>query len=165
MKKSLLLFLIVAKVCCDRPLYAQKKLTVKNLIGVWQYGSSKVGDQLNQSFTFFGNGVFFFDNGKLGDDLVSTVELKGRYRLDKNQMYFTIVSRSMIDNDNIGVKESQSDFGIFEYKNTSPKVVKIKNPKELIDAVTITVITPSHIKINDEEYYKVSSNPNEANTL
>ena len=39
------------------------------------------------------------------------------------------------------------------------KLIKEKNPKEIEDPAEIMVIKPNHIKINDEDYYKISSNP------
>ncbi|HTD98016.1 MAG TPA: hypothetical protein VK668_01965 [Mucilaginibacter sp.] len=164
-KKSFLFLLIIVNVCSAKKLLAQQTLSVKNLVGVWQYESPTVGDELNQSFAFFGNRNFFFNNGKLGDDLVSTGVLKGRYRLDKNKIYFTIISRTIIDNANIGVKNSAIDFGIFQYNDIVPRVITEKKPKEIEDPAIITFIKPNHIKINDEDYYKVSSDPNAASKL
>jgi hypothetical protein len=165
MKKLFFILLVMADVCSAKQLYAQEKLTVKNLVGVWQYGSPRIGDQLNQNFVFFNNSNFIFNNGKNGDDLVSTGRLKGHYRLDKNKMYFTIISRTVIDNANVGVVNSTVDFGIFEYTDITSKEIKEKDPKEIDDPVVITIVKPNHIKINDEEYYKVSSNPDAASKL
>ncbi|MBS1500918.1 MAG: hypothetical protein JST32_02565 [Bacteroidetes bacterium] len=159
MKSIFLSIWVLVSICSANPLYGQQTITTKNLEGIWQYGSPHVGDQLNQSFTFYSNGSFFFDNGKLGDDLVSTVELKGYYRLIKNKIFFTIISKTVIDNAKIGVRDHQAYVGIFEYKNRAFKVVREKNPKELLDPVIVTVIKPDHIQINDEDYFKVTSNP------
>lgn len=165
MKKLFILLLVIANVCCAKRMYAQQQLTVKDLVGVWQYGSPRIGDQLNQSFAFFNNGNFFFNNGKLGDDLVALRGLKGHYRLEKNKMYFTIISRLLVDNDNIGVTTPEVEDGIFIYKDILPNEIFMKEPKEISDPVAIIVIKPNHIKINDEDYYKVASNPNDATKL
>ena len=166
MKKIFFSLLIMANVCSANQLYAQQKLTVKTLVGVWQYGSQRIGDQLNQSFVFFSSGDFFFNNGKLGDDLVSTLGLKGRYRLVKNKMYFTIISKTIMDDSvRVGLVNPVINFGIFEYKDMVPKKIMEKDPKEIEDPVDIVVVSLKHIKINDEDYYKVSSNPNDATKL
>ncbi len=165
MKKLIFALFILVNICFANQIYAQQKLTIKGLVGVWQLGSPTIGDQLNQSFVFFSNGKFGFNNGKNGDDIVSTLQLIGRYRLDENKMYFTIMSRVVIDSGHIGVVNSSLSFGIFEYKDSISKEIKENNPKEMEDPVTITVIKPNHIKINNEDYYKVSSNPNNASKL
>ncbi|WP_426672078.1 hypothetical protein ACPPVU_12685 [Mucilaginibacter sp. McL0603] len=159
MKKLFFILSLITNLCFGKQLFAQQLITVQNLVGVWQYGSPTVGDQLNQSFVFFKNGHFFFNNGKLGDDLVSTRGLKGRYRLDKNKMYFTIISRLLVDNANIDVATPEVESGIFLYKDIIPNEVFINGPKEIKDPVDLIVIKPNHIKINDEDYYKVSSRP------
>jgi hypothetical protein len=166
MKKIWFVLLVMLHVCAAKQLRAQQKLTIKALVGVWQYASPRIGDQLNQSFVFFGNGDFFFNNGKLGDDLVATLVLKGRYRLDRNKMYFTIISKTIMDDSvGVGVVNPVIAFGIFEYKDMVPKEIIEKNPKEIEDPGDITAVSLKHIKINDEDYYKVSSDPNKAGKL
>jgi hypothetical protein len=165
MKKLIIALFILANVGFAKPIAAQQKLTAKALVGVWQLGAGVVGDQLNQSFVFFSDGKFSFNNGKNGDDIVSTIQLLGRYRLDRNKMYFTITSRVVIDGARVGVVNSSLDFGIFEFKDGISKEIKEKNLKEIEDPAIVTIIKPNHIKINDEDYYKITSNPNDARKL
>ena len=98
-------------------------------------------------------------------DLISTLNLKGRYRLENNKIFFTIVSKAIVDSADIGVKEPALYFGIFDYENIVSKVIIIKNPKEIKDPATIVVIKPNHLQINNMDYYKVSSNPDDADKL
>lgn len=164
MKKLFFVSLLIVIICFAKQIYAQQKLSKKNLIGVWQYGSPHIGDELGQSFAFFDNGNFIFYNGKNGDDVVSTLNLKGKYRLDEKSIYFTIISRMMVDKAQISIIDPGIKWGIFEYGGDDETVKEIveKDPKEIADPATFTIIAPNHIKINDEEYYKVSSNPNDA---
>lgn len=168
MKKKLFLLLssfAVLIIYCSDGMYAQNKLTIKNITGVWQFGSPRLGDEINQNFIFFNNGNFIFNNGKHGDDVVSTLQLKGRYRFNQNRMYFTIISRIIADHSTIGVVNPNLDFGIFQYIDGGPKEILEKNPKEIEDPADITIINLNHIKINDEDYYKVSSDPKNIDKL
>lgn len=127
-----------------------------SLIGVWQFGDPHVGNGLNQNFEFYSNGKFVFHVGKNGDDLVSTTQVKGKYRLFKDSLFFTFTSRVILSGGKIGTVDRGLDDGIFEFEGAKQKEIFETNPKEDIDPVIIIIISKNHIKVNNEAYYRIT---------
>ena len=116
--------------------------------------SNIVGNGLNQNFVFKSDGSFVLNVGSDRDDVVNTIKLKGKYRLEDNKIYFTVVSRTVVD----GSLETGDPGGtscIFEFgANSSLREIKEPNSKEL-QPVYLTLIRHTKIKFNAEVYYKI----------
>lgn len=141
-------------------LLAQQKkdttyISKKRIVGVWQLGSPRVGDGLNQNFEFYSNGNFVLNLGNYGEDAVSTINLKGRYRLVKDEIYFTITSKVVVDGAKITTVDPGINYGISAFEGGKKKEIKEINPEEITDPAYIVVVNKNHIKINSEDYYKI----------
>lgn len=140
--------------------FSQEKKTVayitkEVLVGTWQLGSGTVGIGLNQHFIFRNDGTFILNLYSEGDDARYLTKLKGRYRLVKDELYFTIISRVLADG-----KLTLGDPGItsslFQFSSEAKSKELIEpNPKEIPDPCYITVVSRSNIKLNNQVYYKV----------
>lgn len=157
MKQACLIIIFV--VCLSpRQMFSQQKdlccLSKENIIGTWQRNDSIVGNGLNQNFQFFKNNTFIFNIGNDADDMRDIIQLKGRYRIMKDTIYFTITSKTILDGP-IEIADPGISLNIFSIGGKKVKEVAERNPKELPDPCYITLFTNTHIKINQENYYKI----------
>ncbi|RFS20661.1 hypothetical protein DVR12_19060 [Chitinophaga silvatica] len=127
-------------------------LTNKQLAGVWQIGSKEVGSGVGQNFRFSEDGRFTFNTSDPNQDLIVIRKLQGKYRIDKDELYFTITSKTIIENGEI-VTADNFESNVFSIEGKD-KVIAIPNPKELNGCV-LTVISPTHIRIINVDYYKL----------
>jgi hypothetical protein len=153
--KAILILLIFSCTAFGQTKNKNNHVHLVSLVGVWQFGDPRVGNGLNQNFEFYSNGKFIFHVGKIGDDLVSTTQIKGKYRLLKDSLFFTFTSRVILIGGKIGTVDHGLDYGIFEFEGAKQKEILETNPKEDIDPTIITIISKNHIKINNEDYYKI----------
>jgi hypothetical protein len=165
MNKLIKILLLLIFLCQYLKAPAQEKkeshITKKALIGTWQKDSYRVGNGLNQNFQFFNDGRFIFTNGNFGDDAVSTIKLKGRYRLTRDSLFFTITSKTIVDGE-LEMIDPGIDQGIFQYGSKSIiKEVKVANPKEMAEPCFVAYLKRGKIKLNSEVYYKVVVQDNE----
>ena len=128
-------------------------LTEKAIVGTWQQGYYLVGDGLNQNFVFHKDGTFVLNMGNGSEDARIFVGLKGKYRIVKDAIYFTINTK-IINDGKIDVCDAGLDFCIFTIRYGKPKEIPDMNPQEL-EPCYITVFDEKHIKINNEEYFKI----------
>lgn len=150
---------VLIMLCCIQAVAQQKQeessLTKEQLIGSWQKGSKVVGSGLNQHFIFNKDGTFVLNLDSDGDDARNLITIKGKYRMVKNELYLTVLSKTYIDGElemgGVGVTFSLLQFGV----NSRIKEIKEPNPKEMLDPCYITVITRTNIKLNNQTYYKV----------
>ena len=140
-------------------IFAQQKndtvyLSQKDIIGTWQRNNSIVGDNLNQNFIFYKNGTFALYLTNDDEDVRNIIKLKGLFRLNKGKIYFTITSRIVMDGEieTGGIGMDGFIFGIVV--NGQLKEIPESNPQEL-EPCYITVFDQKHIKINNEEYFKI----------
>jgi hypothetical protein len=156
-----IIFILVAMFVSVGIFAQQKKeaccLSKKDIVGTWQLNDSIVSSGLNQNFQFFENGSFVFNVGGDADDVRNIIQLKGKYRLDKDQIYFTIISKTIVEG-NIEISDPGVSLNIFSIAQGKVREVLETNPKELTDPCYITLFTNHHIKINRESYYKVRTN-------
>ncbi len=129
-------------------------LSKKDIIGVWQRNDSIIGSGLGQNFQFFNNNTFVFNIGTDADDARNLIQLKGKYRLNKNMLYLTITSKTILEG-KIGIADAGISLNIFSIKDEKAKEIKEPNPKEISDPCYITFFTTKHIKLSNEVYYKV----------
>lgn len=157
MKKILIVILFI--VFCSN-VFAQEKKTVAYitkdvLVGTWQLGSRTVGSGLNQHFIFKSDGTFILNLYSEGDDARYLTKLKGRYRLVKDELYFTIISRVLADG-KLTLGDPGLTSSLFQFSSEAkPKELKELEPKEIPDPCYITVISLTNIKLNNQVYYKV----------
>lgn len=158
MKQTVFILTIVLAVFSTQIFGQQKNdtccLLKKDIIGTWQRNDSLVGSGLNQNFQFFKNDTFIFNIGSEADDVRNVIQLKGKYRLDKDKIYFTITSRTIVEGP-IEIADPGISLNIFSIGKGKVREVPEHNLKELADPCYITLFTNSHIKINQETYYKV----------
>jgi hypothetical protein len=129
-------------------------LTKKDLIGTWQRNYDRVGNGLFENFQFFQDNTFLLDLSGNDDDARELLKLKGKFRLDKDKLYFTITSK-IVAQGKIEMVDPGVNFGIFAFDDSVVKEIKEDNPKELADPCFITVLSKNKIKLNSELYFKV----------
>jgi len=129
-------------------------LSKQQIVGTWQRNDSLVGSGLGQNFQFFSNNLFVFNIGTDADDMRDIIQLKGKYRLVKNTIFFTITSRKVLEG-TIEISDPGISLNIFNIAGSKVREIPEKDPKELADPCYITLINRSHIKIDQEQYYKV----------
>ena len=157
--KYIVLLTILTTSFFQEPTFSQNKnvpsyISIKDLIGTWQRDTKIISNGLNQNFEFFSNGTFLLHLGSDGDDLRNTIELRGKYRIENDKLYFTILSKTIVDG-KIGVSDMGVSLSIFEIIDAETKVIQESNPKEIPDPCYITVISKTYIKLGNEIYYKV----------
>jgi hypothetical protein len=137
------------------------KLSSKDIVGIWQIGSPVVGAYLVEHFQFFKNGTFVYHYDP-DDDTRNIIELKGSYLFKDNDLYFTIKSRIVRKGGSIATGAVGTDDYLFTFDNDSTKIVMERNAKQLDPVIIMAVKRNSKyfmIKINNRNYYKVSSDP------
>ncbi|MDR2206158.1 MAG: hypothetical protein LBE36_08400 [Flavobacteriaceae bacterium] len=138
--------------------YAQQEkenyLEPNDIIGTWQQDYNIVGAGLLQNFVFSKDGTFVLNLANPKEDVRMLVGLKGKYRLVKDSLYFTITSRIVLEGGNIEIGGLGMDFYVFYIDDGTLKEIPEENPQEL-EPCYITVFDKKHIKINNEEYYKI----------
>jgi hypothetical protein len=157
--KYILILTLLTMNFFQEPLFSQNKnvstyISNNDLIGTWQRNSKVIGSGLNQNFEFFTNRTFILHLGSDADDVRNTIELRGKYRIENDKLFFTILSRTIVDG-NIGILDKGVSLGIFEVIDSKPKVVQESNSKEIPDPCYITIISKTNIKLGNEIYYKV----------
>jgi hypothetical protein len=147
--------LIVSKAATTQIKSDTLSLSKQQVVGTWQRNDSLVGSGLGQNFQFFMDNSFVFNVGSDADDARDIIQLRGKYRLQKNMIYFTILSRKVVDG-GFEISDPGISMNIFNISGNKVKEIPEKNPKELADPCYITFIGRSHIKISREQYYKVN---------
>jgi hypothetical protein len=132
---------------------AEKYLSKQELAGIWQRYDSLVGSGIGQNFHFKENNTFVLNLGSDEDDARDITQLKGTYRLVKNEIYFTIKSRTVIDG-NIVLSDGGISLNLFDIHGKGREIPE-KTPKEFSVPCDITFLSQKHIKINAVSYYKV----------
>ncbi|HEY4148798.1 MAG TPA: hypothetical protein VGM41_07715, partial [Chitinophagaceae bacterium] len=117
------------------PLFAQTNggsccLVKKDIVGIWQRNSDKVGNGLEQNFRFFEDGSFVLNLDSEGEDARGIFTLKGKYRLAKESLYLTILSRTVVEEGKIRIPSSNETLGLFLVEDGKVKEIKEVDPKE-----------------------------------
>jgi hypothetical protein len=128
----------------------------KDLVGVWQRDSKRVGNGLGQNITFFSDGRFLINLGDERDDARALIALRGRYRLVKNELYITILSRKVVEGGHFAIDDPGISLGIFSIVGGNIRDIAETNPAEIDDPLEITIIKKGNIKLGSETYYKIS---------
>jgi hypothetical protein len=128
-------------------------LTKKEIVGTWQRSDSLVGSGLNQNFQFFSDNTFILNLGDDRDDARTVIKLQGKYRLNKDEIYFTINSQTIIEG-KLEIADQGISLNIFTVTGKT-REIREAHPKELPDPCYITLLTKKHIQINQEDYFKV----------
>lgn len=131
-------------------------LTKDGLIGVWQRDNKNVGNGLRQNFRFYPDGTFVLNFANGDEDLRVIWALKGGYRLVGDQLFLTIVYRTVEEGGHIEMSGSNEDFNIFGIAGGVVRDIREPDPKELPDPLYISVKEKGHIDIGNEDYYKIS---------
>jgi hypothetical protein len=130
------------------------RLSKQQIVGIWQRNDSLVGSGLGQNFEFFADHSFVFNIGSEADDVRDIIQLRGKYRLVEDMIYFTITSRKVVEGA-IEISDPGISLNIFNIAGSKIREIPEKDPKELADPCYITLVGKSHIKIDQEQYYKV----------
>jgi hypothetical protein len=130
-------------------------LTKDSLVGVWQRDTKPVGNGLRQNFRFYPDGTFAlnFSNGE--EDLRVIYALKGRYRLFRDELYLTIVYRTVVEGGHIELSGSSEDFNNFWISGGVVKDIREPDIKELPNPLYISLKESGHIDFGNEDYYKI----------
>ena len=153
--------LLTSVLSCFTCVAQQKKdttlLTRDSLVGVWQRDTKRVGNGLWQNFRFYADNTFVlhFNNGT--EDLRVIWGLKGRYRLIKDELYLTIVYRTVVDGGHIESSGSNEDYYNFMIAGGLVKDIREKEIKEMPDPLYVKQVEKGHIEIGNEDYYKISN--------
>lgn len=124
------------------------------LKGVWQRDDSIVGSGLGQNFQFNEDSTFVLNLGTISDDARMLIQLKGRYRLESDNLFFTILSRVVLDG-GIELSETCCNLSLFNIAGYGEKEYKEVDPKEMKDPCSIQFISCKQMKLNNEIYFKV----------
>lgn len=157
--KHPLLIIILFTITLPKQIFAQQNqdsccISQKELTGIWQRNNKIVGNGLGQNFEFYENGTFVLNLGNESDDLRNTIQLKGKYRLDKDKLFFTITSKTIVEG-KIELADGGISLSLFEIVDWKEKEIKELQPKEFKDPCYITLFSEGHIKLNNEVYYKI----------
>lgn len=155
--RKIIFFLLI--ITYNQTFAQQKKdsccITNKELVGTWQRDSKVIGSGLNQNFVFYGNGTFVLNLVNEGEDARSLIKLKGKYRVTKDELYLTILSKTILEGE-LEIAGMGSSLSLIQFGAKSKiREIKEPSPKEFIDPCYITRITRSQIKLNNELYYKL----------
>lgn len=131
-------------------------ISKKDLVGVWQRNTRRVGNGLEQNIEFFNNGAFIINLGNETDDARALIALKGKYRLAKNELYITILSKKMVEGGHIDTDDPGISSSIFSITGGNIKDIAEANPVEITDPLNITIIKKCNIKLGSEVYFKIS---------
>src|SRR5258708_2846951 len=102
-----------------------------DLGGVWQRDTKRVGNGLEQHIQFFNNGTFIINLGNERDDARALIALKGRYRLVKNELYITILSKKTVEGGHIEIDDPGISSSIFSIAGGKVKDIAEANPAEI----------------------------------
>ena len=129
-------------------------LTPTEIVGTWQRGSKEVGSGLLQNFQFSKNNTFVLNLGNDADDARDIIQLKGKYRLVKDSLFFTITSKKVVEG-KIQIADGGISLNLFTISGKNVREIPEKDSKESPDPCYITRISKTHIKISQEQYYKI----------
>ena len=118
-------------------------LSKQQIVGTWQRNDSLVGSGLGQNFQLFADNSFVFNIGGEADDVRDIIQLRGRYRLVKDMLYFTITSRKVVEGA-IEISDPGISLNIFNIAGSKIMEIPEKDPKELVDPCYITSVSKSH---------------------
>jgi hypothetical protein len=155
--KRVFAFTIISSLMFVSNVFGQQKkdsccISKKQLIGIWQRDSKIVGSGLNQNFQFNADGTFIFNVGSYNEDARDLIKLKGRFRLDQSDLYFTITSRTYVEG-KINIEDPGISLAIFSVDGKIKEVAEV-NPKEIPTPCYISLYK-DHIRLNAERYYKI----------
>jgi len=153
---------VVAQVT-TKSLLGQPGISQADIVGRWQISSPHTGDNPLENFQFFKNGTFIY-NYETEDDTRNITQLKGKYRMEKNCLFFTVTSRKERIGGALETGALGTDEYLFVFDNDSTRVVRYKKPKELDPVFILDVKKTTEffkIKINNRIYYKLSSDPDQ----
>lgn len=150
----LVLFISISEAQQQKVVKEPPVVTMKMLAGVWQKGHGHVASGLVQNFQFSADGQFILNMGDPGEDLRTIPRVKGTYRLAKNEVFFTITSKTVLEGGRIAVGE-MVDWNIFHLEDANLKEIKIVNPQELPTGCAMEVLSKIHIRFNYQDYYKI----------
>ena len=125
-----------------------------SLKGVWQRDDSIVGSGLGQNFQFNEDSTFVLNLGTNADDARMLIQLKGRYRLESDDLFFTILSRVVL-NGGVELPDPCCSLSLFDIYVTGEKEYKEADPREMADPCYIQFISCKQMKLNNEVYFKV----------
>jgi len=136
----------------------------RQLIGVWQIGTPKLGDALLAHYQFFENGEFIYNFSQY-DDAQRVLALKGHYRSVGNKLFISIQSRVELTGGYFtkGSPGFQASPFVLEGGTieTFNQVDTTNQRDPFILSVTLTNKKGKIVglKIDNNKYYKLTDNP------
>lgn len=137
----------------------EKIIYENDLVGVWQEQDSIVAAGLKDSYRFFQDKNFIFETSRF--NYVSRLnKIQGKYRLKENILFLKIEKIT----ENLGGILCFGDNNYWEFENESTKTYQNNDCGEIDFDISIILGKNKEIKmikINNINFYKISSNPNE----
>jgi len=153
----LLLIAVTSIIACKADCQPKKEsvwLSSTEIVGTWQRDSKEVGSGLLQNFKFSKNNTFVLNLGSDADDARDIIQLNGKYRLVKDSLFFTITSKKVVEG-KIQIADGGISLNLFNISGKNVREIPEKDSKESPDPCYITRISKAHIKISQEQYYKI----------
>ena len=155
--RMLLLIAVTSIIACKADCQPKKEsvwLSSTEIVGTWQRDSKEVGSGLLQNFKFSKNNTFVLNLGSDADDARDIIQLNGKYRLVKDSLFFTITSKKVVEG-KIQIADGGISLNLFNISGKNVREIPEKDSKESPDPCYITRISKAHIKISQEQYYKI----------
>ncbi len=138
-----------------------KPISSKELIGVWQINTPQEADAWGKCFVFYKNGKYILHYSQY-DDIARIKSVQGRYTLRDSSFSLTIESRTEISGGTL--VPGSMGFQREEFVLDGGNPIVIKQAKEEPISFYFKNCKGKNgarcIEINNNKYYKISSDPN-----
>jgi hypothetical protein len=147
-------------------IFAQQKadslivISKKDIVGVWQEGSPSVGAGYGTYFQFYKDGRFIYNTSGY-DQTHILYNIYGKYRLEGNALLLKVKYRKELRDADVAQTESAMESGLFKFEGGKAVTIQQKDTTEMYFNLTKDAKKYNKIciKIENDKYYKVESNP------
>ena len=164
--RTKLIFYLAISMIFEIQVFGQKlndtTIVQSEIVGIWQYGTSRISSTLHRNFQFFNNGNFVFNLDGY-DDLNPLYSIYGKYSIERGVLNLRIVKYKAQTGFKVTDAEHSFQFGSFQLVDGKTVVVeqneKESSPHEIIVLAKKGVPGTKVIKIDGDKYFKLSSDP------
>jgi hypothetical protein len=133
------------------------------IVGIWQAKTSVISSALHENFQFFKTGEFIFNTDSY-DDLNPLISISGHYIVENNILKLKIIQIRQ----RVGFKILEADLGFqrspFQIKGGKIVTIAQKDTDysehEFEFVVVPKISDKKSIKIDEEQYFRLSNDPN-----
>jgi len=154
--KHLLLFgiaLVIGLTVFGQPNDDSCRISRRDLVGIWQRDSRRVGNGLLQNFRFYGDGTFVVNFTNMNEDARGIIAIRGKYRLSRDRIFLTTLYRTVREGGTIVPTGSNQTYLIFTIEGARKREIKEESPKEI--PIYIILHPDWNIELSNESYYKL----------